>query len=171
MMASQIIMYNASRAKEAVNLFYDRKTRISLINKDLWFNNQCLLTEVIPKYVGIRVQTHNRAASKAFEMGRILWVKTEIRNLHDKKQNMYQQLYRLHLEINNNQNEDKHEHYKEKFQNRLNHILHNKQLILENKIDDLINKKNKIYENSRFDWNGEHTLFERTKNLKRYQLT
>lgn len=163
-------LFEAGRAKEAVSKFYANKIKIALVNKDIWYNHQCLKNEVIPNYVGIKIATHSKAARIASELGRIKWVKTEINDLHARKQRLYEEVYKLHLEIQNNQYEDKHEHNKEKFMHSLNFKLQRKQTILDKKLEHLISVKNKSFNSTGDGQEGKHVFYERTKNLTNVQL-
>lgn len=167
-MATQIINAYASRANHAINDFYNIKLKIALLNKDLWFNNQCLTNEVIPNYVNIKPNYTSKAARIASDLGRKTWVKNEIKNIHAKKQTLYEKLYKLHLEIANEEMESKHEHNKEKYEHILRQKMYDKQITLNIKLDKLINRKNKQFETNNNNNNrtgNKHIFYERTKNL------
>lgn len=165
-MASFIIGCYASRANRAINCFYNIKTKIALINRDIWFNDQCLNNGVIPNYVTIKTMHHSRAAFKASESARVKWVKNEIKFLHAKKQTLYEKVYRLHLEIANNQYESKSQHNLEKFKYELGIKLRHKQCTLVNKLERLINNKFEINKTTgQIGRLGTHEFYVRTKNL------
>lgn len=166
-MANQVFSTIASRANYAINKYYSLKTKIALLSKDIWFNNQCITNEVIPKYVGITAQSHSKAAIAASNLGRIKWVKSEIRSLHGKKQNLYEQLYKLHLEILNDKLESKMEHNNEKFKYELGIKLRAKQENLDRKLHKLMSEKHKSYEQ---DTENKHKFHTRTKNLTKINL-
>lgn len=171
-MAQQQISMKASLAKHAINKFFNLKLRIALINKDLWYNNQCLLNNVIPKYVGIKQLHHTKIARITTNQARIKWVKMEIRALHAKKQMINDQLYKMHLEILNSNLEEDLELQKETRKSWLDSKMKEKQKRLESKLHELISVNNKCYEtrskatlDQNLDNKIEHTFYERTTNL------
>lgn len=76
-------------------------------------------------------------------MGRITWMKCEIKSLHAKKQKLYELLYRIHLEILNDKLVSKNKHNKEKFKYEVTIKTSNKQKKLDtgNKLQALISEK------------------------------
>lgn len=163
-------MLSAGRAEEAIKQYYHLKTRIALINKDIWYNKECLRNNVIPRYVGIKTQTHSKAAKKATDLGRIIWVKNEIKNLYGRKQNLYDKVYRLHLEIGQIGCKDKLELNRTRFLNDLKVKMNNKQIGLDRKLTRLLKDNNKQWETNdrRID---KHEFYEKVKNLTEVEFS
>lgn len=167
-MASRLTMLCSGQEKEAVSKFFALKTKIALINKDIWFNHQCLNNQVIPNYVGIKAQNSSRAAKKATEIARVTWVKTEIRSLHAKKQVLYEQVDRIQQLIINNQYDIKpaYNDSKDKFLNNLKYVMHRKQIILDYKLERLINIKYR-----EFNRDSRHQFYKKVENLTDVQIS
>lgn len=152
----------ARQANHVINEFHHLKVKIALINKDIWYNNQCLTNNVIPNYVSIKPLVQSQAAKVASNVARKLWVKTEIKMLYAKKQNLYNQLYNTHLEILDYNLSFMLDYHNEKFKKELLSTLREKQNRLDQKLHKLISNKFKSYEN---DTNQTHTFYKRTENL------
>lgn len=75
----------------------------------------------------LKPQSHSKAARLVSDLGRLTWEKSDIRPLHAKKQALYEQLYKIQLEILNDKLESKMEPNIETFRHELEIKLHNKQ--------------------------------------------
>lgn len=114
--------------------------------------------------MGIKSLSHSAAAKKATDVGRIMWVKTEIKSLYARKQMLYNSADKLHLEISNYNCEEVREQSRIKFLSRLKYKKGTKQKVLTKKLDKLIREKNDQWKNNTERKEG-HVFYNRTKNL------
>lgn len=163
-MAAQL-NYSACQANAAINRYYNLKIKLALLSKDIWFNNQCLKNNVIPNYVSIKTASNSKAALKAINLGRITWVKQEIKYLYAKKQTLNQEINKLHVDIIDKDFEGQLVYFKDRYVFQLNNKLRVKQNVLNKKLDQLISKKMRNENTFLMGQGNQHTFYKRTENL------
>lgn len=92
-------IYRASRAMNIFKEFHNCKSKIESIKLDIWFNTQCKIKNLTPKYINIRTNTNNTRSNTAMRIARATWLNEEIKALHYKKQCLTETMYKMHLEI------------------------------------------------------------------------
>jgi hypothetical protein len=73
------------------------KRKLLRTNAHIWFNQTCQNRNIIPKYANIAIKGTSRAIKLTQKQAIKLRIKNEIKYLYVKKQNINNQLYKLHL--------------------------------------------------------------------------
>jgi hypothetical protein len=92
------IKFNASEAR-TINRYMNLKTKLMKCYANLYFNRQCLVKKLIPKYADIKIPNTSPAADYTSKKIRNIRIKDEIKFLHKKKQQLNKDLYHAHLEV------------------------------------------------------------------------
>lgn len=92
-----IKFYTASQAKQ-FHGFLNTKIKLHKVIANLWYNKQCLVNKVIPKYAILKYKSNSQAANKTKRQFQYQRIKNEIKFLHKKKEYLNRVLYDLHLQ-------------------------------------------------------------------------
>jgi hypothetical protein len=92
------IKFNASQAR-TIHRYMNLKTKLMKFCANLYFNRQCLVKKLIPKYANIKVPNTSPAADYTSKKVRNIRIKDEIKFLYKKKQQLNKDLYHAHLEV------------------------------------------------------------------------
>jgi hypothetical protein len=93
---------------ERVKIIYDSRTYFQYYNvknklhrciQSIYFNRKCLQYNIIPKYAKLKIPNTSPIAKRTQKTASKQRIKDEIRFLYCKKQNLNQQLYKLHLHL------------------------------------------------------------------------
>jgi hypothetical protein len=82
-----------------IRKYKNLKRRLYNCNASIYFNKQCLKKQLTPNYANIKIPNTSPAHRHTQQKVSILRIKDEIRYLYSKKQNLNQQIYRLHLTL------------------------------------------------------------------------
>lgn len=85
----------ASQAK-STNLYKNLRTKFLMCCANTYFNRQCLIKKIIPKYAKINIPYTSPATNIIQKKTQIIRLKDEIKFLCIKKEKL-NQLYRIHL--------------------------------------------------------------------------
>jgi hypothetical protein len=120
-----------------VNEYLNMKRKLLRTNAHIKFNRTCLSNNITPKYAKIKINGISRAAKQTQKQATKLRINNELKHLYTRKQNINNQLYRIHLKngqywqhswhiiesnINDKLNKDASQHY-HKFNNNLNNLV------------------------------------------------
>jgi hypothetical protein len=75
------------------------KTKLMKCCANLYFNRQCLIKKLIPKYADIKIPNTSPAADYTSKKIRNIRIKDEIKFLYKKKQQLNKDIYHAHLEV------------------------------------------------------------------------
>jgi exonuclease VII large subunit len=84
-----------------ISAFKNLKRRVLQCCSNIYFNKQCLLHGLTPKYANIRVPRTSAAAMVTQRKSIRLRLKDEIKFLYMKKAELNKQLFRMHLTVAN----------------------------------------------------------------------
>lgn len=132
-------IYLASRARNIFSEFHNCKSKIESIKLDIWFNTQCRIKNLTPKYINIKTNTKNTQANTAMRIARATWLNEEIKALHYKKQCLTESMYKMHLEIGYYDLDSKFDYLFWKNENSLINTLERKRRNLVKKLNSLSN--------------------------------
>jgi hypothetical protein len=76
---------------------YKIRTKIMKCSANIYFNQQCLIRKIIPKYEKLNIPNTSPAAQMTKKKIHITCIKDEIKFLHKKKQKLNTELYNAHL--------------------------------------------------------------------------
>jgi hypothetical protein len=92
----QIKFIEASQAK-LVNQYINTKRKLLRTNAYIWFSRTCQSKSTIPKYANLKLKGTSNAVKLTQKQLTKLRVNNELKYLYIKKQNISNQLYKLHL--------------------------------------------------------------------------
>jgi hypothetical protein len=87
-------------AKQERRIFQSKKVKIKLYknNAAIWYNKICRIKQLTPNYINIRVNSNNTRSQKTKNTAIRYRINQEQKFLYIKKQQLNEQLYRIHLE-------------------------------------------------------------------------
>ena len=86
----------ASQA-QSISLYKDVRTKVMKCCANIYFNQQCLIKKVIPKYANIKITYTSPATNVTQKKRHTIWLKDEIKFLYKKKEKLNKDLYNIHL--------------------------------------------------------------------------
>lgn len=139
-MDSTKFKFLASQAR-TINKYKNTRSKLLKCGANIYFNKKCLSNNVTPKYARIKFTNNSPAAIRTSIHAQILRVKNEIKLLYKKKDNLNQDLYALHLQAAREWG-SLWPLIQSSIIESLNTEMTNKYLILDKKLNTLINTKN-----------------------------
>ena len=94
--ADNILFVVARQAKD-VYQYKNIKEKLHRTNAAIWYNKLCRQIQLTPKYIAIKVNGHNRQSQNTLKTAIKYRINQELKYLYIKKQELNEQLYRLHL--------------------------------------------------------------------------
>ena len=86
----------ASQA-QLINRYKNTRSKLLKCCANIYFNKQCLVKQITPTYVNIRVANTSPAALVTTKKAQTIRIKDEIKFLHMKKEKLNKELYNTHL--------------------------------------------------------------------------
>jgi U3 small nucleolar ribonucleoprotein component len=87
----------ASQA-QSINLYKNVRTKVMKFCANIYFNRQCLIKKIIPKYANIKIPYLSPATNITQKKIHTIRLKDEIKFLYKKKDKLNNDLYNIHLE-------------------------------------------------------------------------
>lgn len=66
-----------------------------MLKLDVWFNKQCKVNNVTPKYINIKYKGNSKTGDYAVYKAKSIWLNLEIRNLYSKIKFNTEKMYQL----------------------------------------------------------------------------
>jgi len=87
-------------AKQASQIYQYKKIKIKLYknNAAIWYNKTCRFKQLIPTYTNIRINGNNPRCQRTKNAAIRYRINQELKFKYAKKQQLNEQLYRIHLE-------------------------------------------------------------------------
>jgi hypothetical protein len=120
---NKLKIINASRG--VIHQYENVKRKLLSCNADIYFNQQCLLRRLIPKFARIKIPGNSPAETSTKLKTQTIRIKEEIKFLYVKKQQLNRNLYYLHLHLANTWENTWH-YIRDKTEAKLNRLINRK---------------------------------------------
>jgi hypothetical protein len=138
---NKLKIVNASRG--FIHQYENVKRKLLSCNADIYFNQQCLLKRLIPKFARIKIAGNSPAKRSTKLKTQTIRIKEEIKFLYMKKPQLNRKLYYLHLHLANTWGNTWH-YIQDTSEAKLNRLINKKYERLNTKLLRLSQEQTKI---------------------------